>query len=68
MTWQPIETAPKDGTVVLLYWPTMGIYVYPLAGFHMGDEYGWELSANREYGEVMPTHWMPMPAPPEPPK
>ena len=64
--WQPIETAPKDGTVVFLYWPTMSITRYPAAGMHHGDEYGWEMYVDRDYGEIFPTHWMPLPAPPEP--
>ena len=63
--WQPIETAPKDGTHVLLYWPTMSISSYPLVGFHHGDEYGWEPVADRDYGEIYPTHWMPLPEPPK---
>ena len=65
MEWQTIETAPKDGTFVLIYWPTMSIYQYPLCAFNHGDEYGWELVSNRDYGEVYPTHWMPLPEPPK---
>ena len=65
--WQPIETAPKDGEVVMLYWPTMSITAYPATGFNHGDEYGWTLNSWRDYGEVYPTHWMPLPPAPIPP-
>jgi hypothetical protein len=65
--WQPIETAPKDGAFVFLYWPTMPITWYPSVGFHHGDGYGWELAAARDYGEVLPTHWAPMFPPPRVP-
>jgi hypothetical protein len=64
--WQPIETAPTDGAFVMLYWPTMSITRYPVVGFNHGDEYGWELADDRDYGEVIPTHWMPLPSPPVP--
>ena len=63
MEWQPIETAPKDGAWVFLYWPTMSISAYPAVGHSHGDEYGWE-TVNRDYGEVYPTHWIPLPEPP----
>lgn len=72
MTWQPIETAPKDGTPILLYKPNekrMGAYL--LAGFW--DVEWWACAGSklvyfsrldqREYGH--PTHWQPLPEPPE---
>lgn len=65
--WQPIETAPKDGTFVFLYWPTLSMTRYPAVGFHHGDEYGWSL-ADRDYGEIYPTHWSPLFEPPSPPE
>ena len=64
--WNDIATAPKDGSWVLLYWPTMPIAFYPSVGFHHGDEYGWEMVTDREYGEIIPTHWAQCPAPPKP--
>ena len=62
--WQPIETAPKDGTWIMVYWPTMGIGQYPFVVFW--DE-GWQPArySDRDYGEAFPTHWMPLPAAPK---
>ncbi len=70
--WQPIETAPKDGSPLLLYRPwddkTMARDSgYPGAIWHSG---GWGKSAfpgdtfrgEATYGK--PTHWMPLPPPP----
>jgi hypothetical protein len=51
MTWQPIETAPKDGTEVLLYHPDLGMACWPW----WGRQGPWH--------EV--THWMPLPPPPD---
>jgi hypothetical protein len=72
MTWQPIETAPKNETVV---WLSDGEAVYQ--GFYNGtpnyfDEVGWydaEFDRNNWYSEhpLEPTHWMPIQIP-EPPK
>lgn len=68
MSWQPIETAPKDGTVILL----MGgaFHGLPFAGqYHQSelspDEPWICLTADKRrlYGHV-PTHWMPLPTPP----
>lgn len=70
--WQPIETAPKDGTTVLLYrevvpfkvvgygrWEdVLGISGWISYGFHRG---GGDAS---NLGLAAPTHWMPLPAPP----
>lgn len=56
--WQPIETAPRDGTEILLYSETYGIDV---AHFHKGK---WRTTAGQcdiEY----PTHWLPLPAAPK---
>lgn len=64
--WQPIETAPKDGTSVLFY--------LRHGGFCFGGWQEWEdstgksMSAWQDNGEgftLDPTHWMPLPAPPE---
>ena len=60
MTWQPIETAPKDGTETLLW--EKGFEVYAVGYFCelaekwvvFGTHWNWQ-----------PTHWMPLPEPPE---
>lgn len=63
--WKDMESAPRDGTWVLLYWPTMPVsWSYP-TGFNHDDGYGWLMPSNMDYGEVFPTHWVPLPSPPE---
>lgn len=70
MEWQPIETAPKgrfyaekwflSASPPLLLWDglgaTIGQYGYTERG--KGRWRDWR-------GNVEPTHWMPLPAPPE---
>lgn len=64
--WRPIESAPKDGTLILAYWPTMSISQYPCVIFWDGDCHRdeWIVVNNRDYGEVYPTHFLPLPQPP----
>jgi hypothetical protein len=70
--WQPIETAPKDGTRILAVIP--GFAVSIAWWFHDAqkwmttdaedypDDESWNYTvANTEY---QPTHWMPLPAAP----
>lgn len=65
--WQPIETAPKDGTELLLcsihlYSPRTGCW----ATYHpnaMGKA-GWR-TAPICGDKLNPTHWMPLPPPPQ---
>ena len=71
VTWQPIETAPKDGREVLALGLRHGDYGYT------DDEKGWtgirwmnkgwqETKPTGRYSNgFTPTHWMPLPAPPE---
>lgn len=67
-TWQPMETAPLDGTAVLLTEedegePVTGAYVdfngEPPSDYHSG----WFDRISGEH-EIHPTHWMPLPSPP----
>jgi hypothetical protein len=72
--WQPIETAPKDGAALLLF-ERRGAMVrrYNLNSFNpaVGGEFfvgrlskwGW-VSMPGEY-QRRPTHWHPLPKPPE---
>jgi hypothetical protein len=59
--WQPIESAPKDKTMVAL------LYVN---GSHARYGVGWYMPLNGwqgwNYGaeNYKPTHWMPLPEPP----
>jgi hypothetical protein len=62
--WQPIETAPKDGSAVLAFWPKAyqgkgGMYV--VLWFD-----GQFVPTTMGYRGIKFTHWMPLPAPPEP--
>jgi hypothetical protein len=57
--WQPIETAPKDGTVIQV-WTDLGEW-RPWTSFN-DYERRW-FSVMEMTGE--PTRWMPLPSPPE---
>ena len=62
--WLPIESAPKDGTVLLLFarCKTATASAPVLGWFHPG--HGWVESAfvpNRAIG-IVPSHWMHRPA------
>ena len=60
--WQPIETAPKDGTQVLVFRRAAPVKrMYGIDCRHP-SQYGgaWVYSRQRE----QPTHWMPLPSPP----
>lgn len=53
--WRPIETAPKDGTTILVFhngsmWTVLWSDVQE---WHDANDYGYT-----------PTHWMPLPKPP----
>lgn len=71
--WQPIETAPKDGTVVLVVgdrghscaqWRREGWDTG--SGWHATVEGQECLDGDDRYGlkRLSPTHWMPIPSPP----
>lgn len=68
--WQPIDTAPRDGTDILLFcrfdgrdeikiakWSDEQTYEGPFGQFRWKESEG--LIAER-----IPTHWMPLPVPP----
>ena len=64
MEWQPIETAPRDGTEVIVF--TGGGVV---TAWHSVNTGMWphdcEFTEDGEACNVgLPTHWMPLPAPP----
>lgn len=54
--WQPIETAPRDGTVILLA---------DMRGRVANGEFGNYKVWSWPYVMVEPTHWMPLPASPQ---
>jgi hypothetical protein len=65
MEWQPIETAPKDGTEVLLNSrtsPYVGSWRRGWVGEPQDNEVGWRASCCGRW--TGPTCWMPLPAPP----
>ena len=62
--WQPISTAPKDGTAILGYWsPAIenGRDGIDVTCFRAGD---WRDPEDSDSSWRKPTHWMPLPAPP----
>jgi hypothetical protein len=61
--WQPIETAPKDGTRILIF-GARECY----GGDYISLAY-WDHWWRGDYDEPVyvdePTHWMPLPPPPQ---
>ena len=92
-SWQPIETAPRDGTPILIFQPNAGFggeprHHYMPDGALLPGEYSYSTSdprlqwyddkrwaigywrpwggwGNRNSTDVSPTHWMPLPEPPD---
>jgi hypothetical protein len=67
--WQPIETAPKDATAVLL-WPDIPVCIYRgnapaeiVLGYYLPVDREW-YNPERQH-TFDPTHWMPLPEPPQ---
>jgi hypothetical protein len=65
--WQPIETAPKDGTPVLGFFGlTAGDEPPDMAVTKFNPESGAWISTEVPFEEFdTPTHWMPLPDPPK---
>lgn len=74
MSWQPIESVPKDGVVVLLFWSNRDVDWWAVAAwetftdgsagwigqsFHSEPQGNWTSLIGED-----PTHWMPLPDPP----
>jgi hypothetical protein len=75
MSWQPIETAPKDGTIFDVWLGDAAdddVQFYCTEGTRRSCGWSWERGKFRPLGGlsvgmpvfVVPTHWMPLPAPP----
>ena len=67
--WQPIETAPKDGTKIIVYGrhaqspPSDGLIV--TVGHYLNGLDCWVTTSGVMYDAI---YWMPMPEPPAPAK
>jgi hypothetical protein len=62
MEWQPIETAPLDHPLMVAEGQAVG------EAHHCGRD-GWYWAGNDPTdswgGQIYPTHWMPLPTPPQ---
>jgi hypothetical protein len=64
--WQPIETAPRDGTLCALrFRDCLGPYESMSAHF-LHDDGHWYVVDPPTKVMIDPTHWMPVPEPPAP--
>lgn len=78
MEWRPIETAPRDGTCILVYEPgerpgeaNLNISLVHFSEYGYGSpDGGWRLCETGGWAEDSdpmndtPTHWMTLPPPP----
>jgi hypothetical protein len=74
--WQPFDTAPTDGTDILVYREDAGVFMAafrPSAGDpgengpQMNGEERWFYNYGCDLTGKLPSHWMPTPDPPEVP-
>ncbi len=61
--WQSTETAPKDGTEILLKIPLQGRDYVSAYWFDRSIGF-WRNRTNHWISPDTPTHWMPLPKPP----
>lgn len=78
--WKPIKTAPKDGTEIILGWDSASVWIVrngwwcdgfdQFEGVYIEDDCGWwayrhSVTQEKLEGYDSPTHWMPLPEPPQ---
>ena len=56
--WLPIETAPKDGTEILVYTRSECFYVVAYDDVFSAP---WRIRNDEGLNRAVPTHWMPLP-------
>lgn len=66
MDWKPIETAPKDGSTILLWIPSSRAEgdAHPIAAWWGIRPHGWHARRDFWCGSMVPTFWAPI-EPPE---
>jgi len=66
--WRPIDTAPADIEVLVVWHGHVRLGVHRPRPYHSQGRQGWrvsEMPANKwTWVVVPPTHWMPLPEPP----
>lgn len=66
-SWNPIETAPKDGTPLLCYAKTESVNPFITIGWY--EDHRWYMidSMSHEFGfrATQPSHWIPLPKAPK---
>jgi hypothetical protein len=75
MTWQPIETAPRDGTEFQAWmmrdddgsshWEPMVRFNPETDAFELWGRIDYDIDGWDTYYWLVPTHWMPQPEPPK---
>ena len=64
--WMPIESAPRDGQKILGWNKWDGVLVFERYRYGSNDRFeGWRAVYDCEDFAGPPTHWMPLPEPPE---
>jgi hypothetical protein len=61
MEWNKIHSAPKDGSEIIAFWWEGEWPCVAIVHWNAGD-HGWF----EDEFDVYPTHWMPVPPPPNP--
>ena len=67
MNWQPIDTAPKDGSRFLAWCPTLAGPKMNIIRWRPLDDdsaFTWQANDNGRIHRYQPTHWMLIPEPP----
>jgi len=62
--WMPIESAPRDGKIILIYGPDENPYSRIKIGRWSEILKSW-VSTHYISGYYKPTHWHPLPEPPK---
>lgn len=67
MEWRPIDTAPTDGTDVLIFAPQFSEQFVAFYGRAADGDCRWVFGRAQGMSLVVknPTHWMPLPEPPK---